>query len=247
MARLYRRNNALKSEYNSARAKVKLGITVSMVCFILWVANILIFHSFNPLFIVPCFLGFGGGGIYAGLHSQKYEQLKSGVEGKESTTQLLATLPDDYSVISNVQVVHDGRVANIDDVVIGPNGVFVVTAKNHNGMIEGHYSDNKLSQEKMGRGGTPYTKYFYNPIKQVGTQVYLLSQFLKGRGIDVWIQGMVYFSNPEAVVDVDFERKTPVFASRRNGGEKLYSYITGYAGSNMLAAEDINNIVNILR
>lgn len=247
MARVYVRDNTLKSEYNSARAKVKLGITVSMVCFVLWVANILIFHTFNPMFIVPCFLGFGGGGIFAGLNSQKYEQLKSGVEGKESTTQVLATLPDCYSVVSNVQVIYDGRTANIDNVVVGPNGVFVVTAKNHNGIIEGRYSDNKLSQEKMGRGGTVYTKYFYNPIKLVGTHVYLLSQVLRGSGIDVWIQGMVYFSNPETSVDVEFERRTPVFASRHRGDEKMCSYITGYAGSNMLTEADINNIVNILK
>ena len=247
MATHYSKNNALKEEYLTAKRKATLGAKVCGICFILWAANIFMFHISNPLFLFPCFMGFAGGGVYMALHSQKIDKLKSGVEGEESTVDFLTSLPESYNIVSNAIVTLEGRQGEIDNVVIGPNGVFVIETKNRNGNITGSHLDNKLTQYKVGRGGTPYTNEFYNPIKQVSTHVYLLSNMLKQAGINIWVQGVVYFSNPNADVNVDFEyKKIPVFSYSDDGEREMYSYITEYETEKSLTDEEITKIVNIL-
>ena len=247
MAKHYSKNNALKDEYLTAQRKTTLGAKICGICFILWAANIFIFHISHPLFLFPCFMGFAGGGVYAALHSQKIDKLKAGVDGEDATVDFLTSLPDDYSIVSNAIVRLEGRQGELDNIVIGPNGVFVIETKNRNGEISGSYNDKNLTQYKIGRGGTPYTNEFYNPIKQVATHVYLLSNLLKQSGINTWVQGIVYFSNPDAEVNVEFEyNKTPVFSYSDNGESEMYTYITEHKAERPISEEQIAKIIGIL-
>ena len=110
MATHYSKNNALKEEYLTAKRKATLGAKVCGICFILWAANIFMFHISNPPFLFPCFMGFAGGGVYMALHSQKSDKLKSGVEGEESTVDFLTSLPESYNIVSNaIKYSPDGK------------------------------------------------------------------------------------------------------------------------------------------
>lgn len=121
--------------------------------------------------------------------------LVSGISGERIATQVLSMLPDDYTVFQNVIVSYGNKKSEIDNIVVGKSGVFIIEVKNHNGHIVGNLGDICWTQHKVGCGGMPYTNEIYNPVKQVGTHIYRLSNYLRHEGVNTYIQGMVYFVN----------------------------------------------------
>lgn len=66
MAKIYSKNNSLKQQYEDAKKKLTIAYGAVAVFFVAWIANIIIFHSFNPLFLFPCFMGFFvSGGMFS--------------------------------------------------------------------------------------------------------------------------------------------------------------------------------------
>jgi hypothetical protein len=57
-----------------------------------------------------------------------------GRKGESRVTEILKTLPDDYVILNDI-VVPD-RKGNVDHVLIGPNGVFVIETKNYSGFVK---------------------------------------------------------------------------------------------------------------
>jgi hypothetical protein len=55
-----------------------------------------------------------------------------GRKGESKVTETLKSLPDDYVVLNNI-VLPDSK-GNVDHVLIGPNGVFVIETKNYSGL-----------------------------------------------------------------------------------------------------------------
>ena len=168
-----------------------------------------------------------------------------GLEGEDITADIIAKLPDGYYGFQNVTVVYDGKKSELDMVVAGPTGVFIVETKNRNGDIRGNFDDRTWTQYKVGRGGTPYSNDFYSPVKQVGTHIYRLSHFLRERGVKVHIDGAVYFSNPEADVRIGGRMgNIPVFACADNGGAELIRYII--SGNGQLDNDTIGKVCRLL-
>ncbi|WP_231881227.1 nuclease-related domain-containing protein, partial [Oleiphilus sp. HI0123] len=64
--------------------------------------------------------------------------------------------------------------------------------------------------QKVGRGGTPYSKTMRNPIAQVKKLVWLLSDDLKKKNGRAWVQGVVVFSNQDSSVRVRHSGNVPV-------------------------------------
>lgn len=152
---------------------------------------------------------------------------KIGLKGEKRTTQIFERLSDSYTVFSNLKINIDNNISNIDHVVIGPNGFFIIKTKNLNGKIIGTYDDKYLTQHKIGQKGGHYSKTFYNPIKQVNTHIYRLSSLLRSFNLNERIQGLVYFSNPDCKVSVS-SNKSPVFSYYDDGINEVVKYITEY-------------------
>ncbi|MED1855013.1 nuclease-related domain-containing protein [Brevibacillus borstelensis] len=184
--------------------------------------------------------------VWVLLNSAQYGEVKkihTGLKGEKNTKKLLATLPDSYTVLSDIKVEVEGKSSQIDHIVVGPTGVYVIETKNMNGSIVGNESDHQFVQHKIGRRGGEYSKSFYNPVKQVGTHVYRLATYLKKHSLDTWVQGIVYFSNPDAEVNVNSE-KIPVF-SFEDGPNQIVRYVMDHEGET-LSAEKARRIVNLL-
>jgi len=164
---------------------------------------------------------------------QNINILASGLAGEKQTLQIFKNLPDSYVVISDLEIEAEGKKSQLDHVIIGGNGIFVVETKNLNGLILGNADDHQLTQSKVGRGGTPYSKTFYNPIKQVSTHVFRLSRLLKENGLDEWIQGAVYFSNPECQVAIQQIASVPVFDFGDARG--MLEFIVSYKGKRQIS------------
>lgn len=194
------------------------------------------------------FMTVGTVGLFAWviLNSIQYGKVKivySGLKGEKNTTKLLGTLPDSFTVLSDIKVEVEGKSSQIDHIVVGPTGVYIIETKNMNGSIVGNESDHQLVQHKIGRRGGEYSKSFYNPVKQVGTHVYRLATYLKKHSLETWVQGIVYFSNPDAEVNVNSE-KIPVF-SFEDGPNQIVRYVMDQEGET-LSAERTKRIVDLL-
>ncbi|HBA87179.1 MAG TPA: hypothetical protein DCZ75_04080, partial [Geobacter sp.] len=134
---------------------------------------------------------------------------RAGAQGEDATLKVLSTLPDSYFILNQLMIPSAGGrsgFSEMDFVVVGPNGLFVIEVKNNNSRIAGSEEDREWVIHKVGRRGTPYSSHMKNPIKQVKGQIWALTNFLKERRHKAWIDGIVYFSHPQCQVEV---RGTP--------------------------------------
>lgn len=151
---------------------------------------------------------------------------RAGAEGEDSTLKLLSSLPDSYTVMNQVNIPNkESRTGHteLDFIVVGPNGVFVIEVKNNNSKIIGTEHDREWVVHKVGRKGTPYTASMRNPIKQLKSQIWALGNFTKERGHKAWIEGIVFFSNPDSSFEFRGEPSVPIL---HNSG--LTDYILNY-------------------
>lgn len=96
----------------------------------------------------------------------------AGKQGEEHTAVLLNALPHNYKLIRNAVVSYEGRESEIDNIVEGNTGVFIIETKNHRGYISGDCREMYWEQHKINNYGECHSKNFYNPTKQVATHIY---------------------------------------------------------------------------
>ena len=243
MAQVAKKNNDLVKKYLKLRLWMVIGYVVCGICFIAFP-----FLGQREVEIVIMLLNMSGflGGCWFGLYmSHKANALYAGIVGENITADLIRTLPECYCGFQNLKITVDGKTSELDMVVVGPTGVFVIETKNLNGTIVGNYNNTQWSQKKVGRQGTAYAKTFYNPIKQVGTHVYRLAKFLESNGIHTYVNSMVYFSNPDTVIQLFGEpTKTPVFSALKNSEKEIAQHITNREQS--IANEQVIQIATLL-
>lgn len=245
MARIIKKDDRLMQEYMCNKKNRNICWMVVAACFLLFlcVGTFIggTFQAIAPILVVV----FIGSGILGGYFSNKTQSLYSGIEGENTTADIISMLPDTYCGFQNIKVTYEGKTSELDMVVVGPTGVFVIETKNLNGTIVGHYDNPQWIQEKIGRKGTPYSKNFYNPIKQVGTHVYRLAKCLKSNGVRVYVQSMVYFSNPDTVIRVNGKpSETPVFSAFENSANEIRKYIL--ENEPLISGTEVQKIANLL-
>lgn len=149
---------------------------------------------------------------------------RAGAEGEDVTLDILRGLPDSYTILNQIALPNkESRTGKTecDVIVVGPNGIFVIEVKNNNSKILGSETSRDWTVNKVGRGGTPYTKTIRNPIRQVKNQIWVLRSFLKG--YKFWIEGIVYLSNPVGCLEFN---GTPSLKILQNGG--LVEYLQNF-------------------
>ena len=145
--------------------------------------------------------------MYSSYHSNQFSILSAGIAGEEEALAEIIHLSDDYTVLSNVTCMYQEKKCEIDMLIVAPNGIFIVEVKNHNGIIEGGINNPMWIQHKVGRNGGEYSKEIRNPLLQVKRSTYILSNYLKDSGYNVWIEGIVFYTNPEVSINVDDNKK----------------------------------------
>lgn len=226
MAQVITADNKLKEKHDHYQKRRRGAFMLTMGSFLIWMLNIFFIHSFNPLFLFSVFISFFIGGVSLSYLSKQVESLSSGLQGEEKTAAVAAMLPQEYYCIRNPKVTWEDRTSEMDIVIVGKTGVFIVESKNHNGTIIGDYTKNQWVQHKIGQKGTPYSSQFYSPVKQVSTHVYRLANMLHSRGIHTYIQAIVYFTNPDTEVFLENqENKISVFSAVNGGKEALLSSV----------------------
>ena len=220
MARLIKKSSALEKQYSLIISKIKRIILCAFIFIALGICgSLLLSYNISLYFGLALILVSVGGFItciiLTSFKSTDAAIIKSGIDGENETAQLLKSkLPDGYRVFQNIDVFFDGKKSELDFIVVGNTGVFVVECKNRKGIIKGNYASEKWKQIKSSNKSEGYS--FYNPVKQVSTHIFRLKRSLQRKNINVHLNGIVYFPNIETVLKISHEsnQNIPVINSQ---------------------------------
>ncbi len=221
MAIIREKDNSLVVDYHAAKDELKRLVRKPLMYIGAGLGTgamaVLLLSRIQPqfivlLFLVPAVLIMFGVYRYSDVMNKNEHLVRkssdivlSGIQGELNTLHILRALPDTFTIIPDILIKNNDNTAQLDFLLIGENGIWIVENKNQNGTIRGDSEEKDWIQEKVGRDGTPYSKSFYSPVKQVSTHVFKLKQYLKDKGIAQvpWIEGVVFFSNEEVILDID--------------------------------------------
>lgn len=178
-------------QYKNDREKGNLLVYAGIGIFILGLITGLFYNFlFFLLVFVGGFLAVYGNSIFE-MGIQKGYSWEKGLEGENLVADYLNTLPKDYFVYNDVNL--PGKRGNIDHVVIGPTGIYVIETKNYSGRYR--IKGNEWLYYKHGK----YKKLKTNPGTQVRRNTVNLINFLNEKGIstkNTWITSLVAFICP---------------------------------------------------
>lgn len=167
---------------------------------------------------------------------------RSGLTGQNMVEAVLSDLSDQFYLINNLSLPFKN--CDIDHLLIGPNGVFLLETKHYKGEIS-CVGDSWVYQ-KVGKNGGTYRGYINNPSRQLKRNVWELKTFLDkkskklfgDRQFPFWIQGIVVFTNDEAVLHA---KEETVKILKLNA---LLPYIREFRNM-QISPENVKNIVKL--
>jgi hypothetical protein len=175
---------------------------------------------------------------------EREAQLAMGLSGELHVAQVLAReLPQDYALINGLKLPRGA--GDIDHVVIGPSGVFLVETKTMAGRIVCE-SNGTWKRTKIGRAGTQYAAYIGDPAAQVQRNIFAVRDCLRrhvpglfGR-TPLWIEGLVVFPHPRTELVAEHSR---VPAMRL---DQAASHICLHVPQRPLQVDEIEHVVDAL-
>lgn len=233
MAQIINKSNHLRKEIFIEYIKI-------IVCFIFAIfCGILAFYTYGFSLIATLILI-----IYVKKMKTNINIIKSGLQGEKEVLELLSDLPKRYKIISDILIQGKNTSSQIDYVIIGANGIFIVEAKNIKGTIKGKKGSKYLTQVKILKGGKEHSRTLYNPTLQVKGHIKGLSKLLNKNNINSYIHGIVYFVNEES--KIEFKSDSIVVLSKNN--DDLLKYIKNYKKEGVrLTPKEQQKITDILK
>lgn len=154
-----------------------------------------------------------------------------GAGGELGVKLTLKGLDDRFRVLGSVVI---GNKGDIDFVVIGPTGVWVIEVKSHKGRI-------RIENGRLLRDGKQFDKNF---IRQVWGATYALKDELRGRfPKTLHMQPLVVFSSPYAKLGIEWNKTEDVYVV---GLDQLVRLIERQEVQR-LTADDIERITDAIR
>lgn len=175
---------------------------------------------------------------------EREAQQQFGLDGEQQVRATLAReLSEAYAVINGLALPRGA--GDIDHVVIGPSGVFLLETKTMAGRIVCE-PDGTWHRTKVGRGGTSYVAYIGDPAAQVQRNIYAVRESLRRRlphlysGTPLWLEGLVVFPHPRT--DLAAERsRVPAIKL-----DHLVARIRDHRPQRILEPQDVIDITAVL-
>lgn len=175
--------------------------------------------------------------------SRRYNILISGLRGEKLLSKIAKKHRNSYHIFLNVPVRYKRNRSEIDMLMVSEKGILIVEVKNHSGTIIGSDKDEQWCQYKYYKDGHSTESEMKNPIKQLSRQRDILKNILRSHGHDVWIDGVVLFSNPFVRLKLSLNNPNSFVVS---GEKELDDFINSYKPSKKLDRDDVKRIVSIL-
>jgi len=150
---------------------------------------------------------------------------RKGVMGEVIIGYILEGFPDDYRVIHDLST----PFGNIDHVVIGPTGAYVIDAKNWKGVVGADGNGELLVNGKPTQ--KPEVKNLTRRIMRIKEKINVLSS------MDPYVQGI--FAFPSAYIEAKWGSTGYVHCVK---DEQLYDYIVENKKSKKLSQKEIESI-----
>jgi hypothetical protein len=128
---------------------------------------------------------------------KKIEAHRRGEEGEERTVQMIVqALDGNWKLFRNINLPGRSK-GDLDIVLVGPPGVWVLEVKNLNGEYR------NIGDLWESRRGKHWKAATANPSKQASTNAGRLGSFLKADNLNVWVNPAVVWANEENHVFVE--------------------------------------------
>lgn len=243
MATVLNRTNHFKKDIRWTKIKILLQLIKLFILIILYLCSLTfdIWDKFVSSYIA---LGYGTYTIFRITYLQKKKSiLANGLEGEKYFLKVAEKLPKSYTILTDLDIGYKGNFSQLDMIVVGDNGVFIIEIKNIRGTITGHVNDHDLTQTKINRDGKTYIKTIYNPIKQVETHRERLKDILKSNKINTPIENIVAFVNKDIHLNLQGKSSTKLFTIRRGKEHLIIQYLVDFKRNTNLNKNEKDKII----
>jgi len=175
-----------------------------------------------------------------------------GQEGEEKVSKNLEeNLPDEYLILNSPRIAYHNDIVEIDHVVIGPNGIFIIETKNMRGKISGGLMGNWV-QEKITAGKREVVK-IGNPASQVNQYTKIIRQHLKEKYQEIYgetknfkLEPVVVFTHEQSNLSgMQYTHKGKIGKVRVCILKDLAEYVMTFEKS-FYTPEEMQNIADLL-
>lgn len=227
MKKLKGSGSYVKSQTRKNLAKAALSIVLFGLIFYavnlrIFLTNLGIFETVGLLLSLVPFTA-------AYYYLRKYRIYNGGLQGEKTVTKLLIkTLNDDYYLLNDIYL--QGGGGDIDHIVLGPNGVFVLETKNWSGKIT-------CNGDGWHRPGKPDMG---SPSRQVKRNVAKIMHLIESTSVlgalSIWVEGIVVFTNSNVKLNIN-NPTVPILTIHQ-----LTSHITTHKTVNQLNQQQLEEI-----
>ena len=239
MNRIIRCKNA-----NNKKIAVLLVLQVFLgVAPVLLLISFVMFRMFEtkPLAIVIIGLIFACNAAYMIL-ARRYNILNSGRNGEKNLYKAVKKLEGNNIIFVNLPIRYKRGRSEVDMLIISPKGVVIIEVKNHSGTISGNWRAEKWVQQKFYRNGKTTSVEMDNPIKQMRRQRDIVKSIFNAAGEDVWVDTVLFFSNPSVRLKLNLRENDYVCLGTR----ELMRFLSEYKSGRTISKAQMEKYANIL-
>lgn len=198
-------------------------------------------YDTKPLAIVIIGLIFACNTAYMFL-ARRYNILNSGRSGEKNLYKAVKKLEGNNIIFVNLPIRYKRGRSEVDMLIISPKGVLIIEVKNHSGTISGNWKSEKWIQHKFYRNGKSTSAEMDNPIKQMRRQRDIVKSIFNAAGEDVWVDTILYFSNPNVRLKLNLRENDYVCL----GTKELMRCLGEYNSGKSLSKAQMEKYANIL-
>jgi hypothetical protein len=164
------------------------------------------------------------------FYLRKYYIYRGGWVGEKQVSDLLTrSLDDDYYLLNDLYLGKGG--GDIDHIVLGPNGIFVLETKNWSGTISSGGDEWQRAGKRNFSG---------SPSRQVKRNAAKIKQIIENnqnlRSLNIWVEGIVVLTNNHATIQVS-NPTVPILKF-----SQVPNYIASFRSSRSLSREQLETI-----
>ncbi|HEX8969392.1 MAG TPA: nuclease-related domain-containing protein, partial [Chloroflexota bacterium] len=175
---------------------------------------------------------------------EREAQVRMGLSGERRVAGVLAReLPETYVLVNGLKLPRGA--GDIDHLVIGPTGVFLLETKTMAGRIVCE-PDGTWRRTRIGRAGTAYAAYIGDPAAQVRRNIFAMRECLRTRlpglfrGRPLWIEGVVVFPHPRTELQAEHSRIPALLV------DQVTSHICRHAPQRRLEPSEVEAVADVV-